>query len=163
MSSVFQRHLLSSASFKVLQKVLTSTSDHPHCFPTKIPPTSAVFSQFIVANKFIAHCRAQIKRLSRESPSTFFHSWAYHRLPVGKIERCFPRGSSRRRPLSSKFSESASFVAHRSHCAVSIMVKSGYGKVERAREGRVVVGENRKLAIADGDRDGWRFTGGTPG
>ena len=28
------------------------------------------------------------------------------------------------------------------------MVKSEYGKVERAREGRAVVGENRKLAIA---------------
>ena len=39
------------------------------------------------------------------------------------------------------------------------MVKSEYGKVERAGEGRAVVGENRKLAIAGGDRDGWRFTG----
>lgn len=43
-------------------------------------------------------------------------------------------------------------VARRSHCAVSIMVKSEYGKVERAREGRAVVGENRKLAIAGRDR-----------
>ena len=46
-----------------------------------------------------------------------------------------------------------------SHYAVSIMVKSEDGKVERAREGRAVIGESRKLTIAGGDRDGWRFKG----
>ena len=55
------------------------------------------------------------------------------------------------------------FMAGCSHCALTIMVKSEDGKVERAREGRAVVGEDRKLAIAGGDRDGWRFTEGARG
>ena len=50
-----------------------------------------------------------------------------------------------------------------SHCAVNIMVNSEYGEVERAGEGRAVVGENRKLAIAGVDRYGCRFTGATLG
>ena len=54
-------------------------------------------------------------------------------------------------------------MARRSHCAVRIVVISEDAKVERARKGRAVVGENRKLAIAGGDRYGWRFTGGRPG
>ena len=54
-------------------------------------------------------------------------------------------------------------MARRSHCTLSIIARSEDAKVERARAGRAVVGEHRKLAIAGGDQDGWRFTVAAPG
>ena len=80
-TSPFKRILQGAA------KGLTSSSDHPYYFSTKIPPTSAVFPQFIVANKFIAHCCVQIERLRRERASPVFHSWTYPPPPCWKLER----------------------------------------------------------------------------
>ena len=64
MPSTLQRHLLSSASFTVRYKAPTPTADHPHWLPMKIPSTSAIFSQLIVTNKFVAHSCAQVERPS---------------------------------------------------------------------------------------------------
>jgi len=94
----------------------------------------------------------------RESGSPFFHSWAYLPPPHRNLEGNFPHSSSRGQPLASTVDESFSFMARRVHWSVGLMVKAEAGKVGRARDGRAVVGENGRMAIAGGDRYGRGFT-----